>query len=191
MFLRQSAQRLASSLLQQAESCGSTASPWEAVRAISSSACAQRKLYPAAEPVRPADAPASTTERPYLVDKYLGIELMGRGQQKKLQRQEVRREFERFAGDTGSTEVQVAALTKRIADMAEHMRQHRKDFSSRRGLEAMLNQRRSLLQYLRRSKFDKYAVLISRLGLKDSYGPQDRLSSRYKPAVQTSKQQTV
>jgi hypothetical protein len=55
----------------------------------------------------------------------------------------------------------------------------------------MLNQRRSLLQYLRRSKFDKYAVLISRLGLKDSYGPQDRLSSRYKPAVQTSKQQTV
>lgn len=51
-----------------------------------------------------------------------------------------------------------------------------------RGLEAMLNQRRKLLQYLRRSKFDKYAVLISRLGLKDSYGPQDRLSSRYKPA---------
>jgi hypothetical protein len=47
----------------------------------------------------------------------------------------------------------------------------------------MLNQRRTLLQYLRRSKFDKYAVLISRLGLKDSYGPQDRLSSRYKGAA--------
>ena len=52
-----------------------------------------------------------------------------------------------------------------------------------RGLDAMLNQRRTLLQYLRRSKFDKYAVLISRLGLKDSYGPQDRLSSRYKAAA--------
>lgn len=49
-----------------------------------------------------------------------------------------------------------------------------------RGLEAMLNQRRKLLQYLRRSKFDAYAVLISRLGLKDSYGPADRLSQRYK-----------
>lgn len=47
----------------------------------------------------------------------------------------------------------------------------------------MLNQRRKLLQYLRRSKFDAYAVLISRLGLKDSYGPTDRLSQRYKPAV--------
>ncbi len=47
----------------------------------------------------------------------------------------------------------------------------------------MLNQRRKLLQYLRRSNFDKYAVLISRLGLKDSYGPQDRLTQRYnKPA---------
>ena len=52
-----------------------------------------------------------------------------------------------------------------------------------RGLDAMLNQRRTLLQYLRRSKFDMYAVLISRLGLKDSYGPQDRLSSRYKAAA--------
>jgi hypothetical protein len=47
----------------------------------------------------------------------------------------------------------------------------------------MLNQRRKLLQYLRRSKFDKYAVLISRLGLKDSYGPQDRLSQRYNKPV--------
>lgn len=52
-----------------------------------------------------------------------------------------------------------------------------------RGLEGMLNQRRKLLQYLRRSKFDKYAVLISRLGLKDSYGPQDRLSQRYNKPV--------
>jgi hypothetical protein len=67
MFLRQSAQRLASSLLQQAESCGSTASPWEAVRAISSSACAQRKLYPAAEPVRPADGEHTSPLRSALV----------------------------------------------------------------------------------------------------------------------------
>ena len=47
----------------------------------------------------------------------------------------------------------------------------------------MLNQRRKLLQYLRRSKFDKYAVLISRLGLKEAYAQQDRFSSRYKAAA--------
>ncbi|EFN55331.1 hypothetical protein CHLNCDRAFT_134327 [Chlorella variabilis] len=177
-------QRLASSLLVQAEACSTScsgSSSWEALRGISSTACAQRRLFPAGEPVRPEDV-VSTIDRPYLVDKLLSPELMNRQQHKKLQRREVLREFERFPGDTGSTEVQVGVLTRKIADMAEHMRQHRKDYSSRRGLEAMLNQRRKLLQYLRRSKFDKYAVLISRLGLKDSYGPQDRLSSRYKPA---------
>ena len=53
--------------------------------------------------------------------------------------------------------------------MAEHMKVHRKDFHSRRGLDAMLNQRRSLLQYLRRKDFDSYAVVLNRLGLKDNY----------------------
>ena len=53
--------------------------------------------------------------------------------------------------------------------MAEHMRAHRKDFSSRRGLQAMLNQRKSLLQYLRRKDFDSYAIVLSRLGLRDNY----------------------
>ena len=77
----------------------------------------------------------------------------------------------------------MALLTERIRGLAEHMRQHRKDYSSRRGLEALLTQRRTLLQYLRRSAFDKYAVLISRLGLKDSYGPQDRFSALYKAAA--------
>ncbi len=63
-------------------------------------------------------------------------------------------------------------LTQKIRDLAEHMRQHPKDYASRRGLEAQLVQRRKLLTYLRRSKFDVYAALISRLGLKDSYAPQ-------------------
>lgn len=117
------------------------------------------------------------------MDKFLSPELMAAAERKALRLREVVREFERFPGDTGSTEVQVALLTQKITDLAEHMRQHRKDYSSRRGLEAMLNQRRKLLQYLRRSRFDAYAVLISRLGLKDSYGPTDRLSQRYKPAV--------
>lgn len=49
------------------------------------------------------------------------------------------------------------------------MRVHRKDYHSRRGLEAMLNQRKSLLQYLRRKDFDSYAIVLSRLGLRDNY----------------------
>ena len=63
----------------------------------------------------------------------------------------------------------VAALTTKIKAMAEHMRVHRKDYHSRRGLEAMLNQRKSLLQYLRRKDFDSYAIVLSRLGLRDNY----------------------
>ena len=63
----------------------------------------------------------------------------------------------------------VAALTAKIKAMAEHMRVHRKDYHSRRGLQAMLNQRRSLLEYLRRTDFDTYAIVLSRLGLKDNY----------------------
>ena len=80
--------------------------------------------------------------------------------------------------------VQVALLTEKIKLLAEHLSEHRKDHSSRRGLQAMLARRRSLLQYLRRTQFDTYAALIGRLGLKDApYAPQDRLSMRYKPAV--------
>jgi len=63
----------------------------------------------------------------------------------------------------------VAALTAKIKAMAEHMKVHRKDYHSRRGLQAMLNQRRSLLEYLRRKDFDSYAMVLSRLGLKDNY----------------------
>lgn len=65
--------------------------------------------------------------------------------------------------------VAVAALTAKIKAMADHMRVHRKDYHSRRGLEAMLNQRKSLLQYLRRKDFDSYAIVLSRLGLRDNY----------------------
>ena len=70
----------------------------------------------------------------------------------------------------------VAALTAKIKAMADHMRVHRKDYHSRRGLEAMLNQRKSLLQYLRRKDFDSYAIVLSRLGLRDNYMKLVRLS---------------
>lgn len=77
----------------------------------------------------------------------------------------------------------MALLTTKIRTLALHLSEHRKDHSSRRGLQGMLTKRRQLLQYLRRTKFDDYAILISRLGLKDNYGPQDRYSTRYKAAV--------
>lgn len=73
----------------------------------------------------------------------------------------------------------VALLTEKILSLAEHMRTHRKDFSSRRGLEAMLANRRTLLQYLRVADFEAYSVLIARLGLKDSYTRQDRVTMRW------------
>ncbi|KAI7846253.1 hypothetical protein COHA_000233 [Chlorella ohadii] len=183
------AQRLASSLLVQLDTACSSGSGWEALQraGISGTAAAARRLYPPTEPARPKDKEVdSGVERPYLVDKFLSAELLCRTDRNKLARQEVVRQYERFPGDTGSTEVQVALLTRKIEELAQHMRQHRKDYSSRRhvaslwGLEAMLHQRRKLLQYLRRTSFDQYAVLISRIGLKDSYGPQDRFSSRYK-----------
>ncbi|GAQ80456.1 Mitochondrial or choloroplast ribosomal protein S15 precursor [Klebsormidium nitens] len=85
----------------------------------------------------------------------------------KLKKSELVTEFQRFEGDTGCTEVQVALLTERIKYMTTHLLEHKKDFSSRRGLEKMLGQRRRLLVYLRRTKPDRYGVLIQALGLRD------------------------
>eukprot|EP00887_Chlorella_sp_A99_P004975 scaffold4.g4975.t1 len=133
-------------------------------------------------PTRPAGSPEGY-EKPDLVDKYLASEMLPRRERTRVWLQQVTRDFERFPGDVGSTEVQVARLTEKIKALAEHMKVHRKDYSSRRGLEAMLTQRRQLLQYLRRTKFDTYAALISRLGLKDNYAETDRFSARYRAAA--------
>jgi small subunit ribosomal protein S15 len=68
--------------------------------------------------------------------------------------------------DTGSSEVQIALLTARIKHLTEHLRTHRKDFHSRRGLIHMTNRRRKLLNYLKRTELDKYNELIQKLGLR-------------------------
>ena len=68
--------------------------------------------------------------------------------------------------DTGSTEVQVALLTERINGLTEHLREHKKDHHSRRGLLMLVGQRRRLLNYLRRSDLDRYRTLIGELGLR-------------------------
>ena len=75
-------------------------------------------------------------------------------------------DYQRAVGDTGSPEVQVALLTARINDLTGHFKAHVKDHHSRRGLLRMVNRRRKLLDYLKRSSNDAYRVLIERLGLR-------------------------
>jgi len=75
-------------------------------------------------------------------------------------------EHARVEGDTGSSEVQVAILTERIRNLTEHFKGHKKDNHSRRGLLMMVNKRRALLDYLRKSDGDRYLALIAKLGLR-------------------------
>jgi small subunit ribosomal protein S15 len=81
-------------------------------------------------------------------------------------KQELVQEYARKAGDTGSPEVQVAILSERIRNLTDHLAQHKKDFHSRRGLLVMVGQRRSLLDYLKRTDVSRYEALIGRLGLR-------------------------
>ncbi|HEY8019108.1 MAG TPA: 30S ribosomal protein S15 [Actinomycetota bacterium] len=75
-------------------------------------------------------------------------------------------EYARTEGDTGSAEVQIAVLTKRIADLTEHLKTHKQDHASRRGLLKMVGRRRRLLDYLKREDIERYRALIARLGLR-------------------------
>ena len=75
-------------------------------------------------------------------------------------------EYATHEGDTGSPDVQVAVLTKRINDLTDHLRTHQKDHHSRRGLLKMVGQRRSLLKYLQKVDIERYRSLIARLGLR-------------------------
>ena len=79
---------------------------------------------------------------------------------------EVVSEYATHEGDTGSPEVQVAILTERIVNLTEHLKIHKKDFHSRRGLLIMVGQRRRLLDYLKRKNQKRYEDLIQRLGLR-------------------------
>ena len=79
---------------------------------------------------------------------------------------EIIQEFATKEGDTGSPEVQVALLTEHIKNLTEHLKSHKKDFTSRRGLLMMVGQRSKLLRYLRRKDPARYQELIQRLGLR-------------------------
>ena len=75
-------------------------------------------------------------------------------------------EHARSDGDTGSAEVQIAVLTQRIAELTEHLKLHKQDHHSRRGLLKMVGRRRRLLEYLKRSDIERYRAIIAKLGLR-------------------------
>lgn len=76
------------------------------------------------------------------------------------------KEYATHEGDTGSPEVQVAILTSRIQYLTDHLKEHKKDHHSRRGLLKLVGQRRNMLDYLRRKDIERYRSLIERLGLR-------------------------
>jgi len=75
-------------------------------------------------------------------------------------------EYKLHENDTGSPEVQIAILTKRIESLTEHLKEHKKDHHSRRGLLKMVGQRRRLLNYLKETDIERYRSLIKKLGLR-------------------------
>ncbi|SBW08423.1 30S ribosomal subunit protein S15 [uncultured Alphaproteobacteria bacterium] len=81
-------------------------------------------------------------------------------------KQELIKEYATAEGDTGSPEVQVAVLSERIKNLTEHLKEHKKDFHSRRGLLIMVGQRRRLLDYVKAKDVKRYDSLIQRLGLR-------------------------
>ncbi len=82
------------------------------------------------------------------------------------EKQSILTAYRRHEGDTGSPEVQIALLTQRINQLAEHLRAHKRDFHSRRGLLKMVGRRRRLLTYLMKSEVDRYRQVVERLGLR-------------------------
>lgn len=76
------------------------------------------------------------------------------------------REYARHEGDTGSPEVQIAVLTNRISALTEHLKAHKKDHHSARGLLKMIGQRRNLLNYLQQTDVERYRVLLKKLGIR-------------------------
>ncbi|MCR5304348.1 MAG: 30S ribosomal protein S15 [Lachnospiraceae bacterium] len=84
----------------------------------------------------------------------------------KEKKAELIEKYGKKAGDTGSTEVQVAILTERIHELTDHLRKHPKDHHSRRGLLMMVGQRRGLLDYLKKKDIERYRSIIEKLGIR-------------------------
>ena len=82
------------------------------------------------------------------------------------EKQAIMKEYATHEGDTGSPEVQIAVLTKRINDLTEHLKEPHKDHHSRRGLLKMVGHRRNLLAYLQKTDIERYRAIVQKLGLR-------------------------
>lgn len=114
-----------------------------------------------------------------MVRKFKGVETASKAEINKIELARVRREHARWSADTGSSDVQIAALTAKIAYMTEHLKVHKKDKHSRLGLSQMLERRKKLLKYLRRTKPLKYEKVITALGLKDRTFVEEPLGAKW------------
>ena len=83
-----------------------------------------------------------------------------------MEKSEIIKKYQTHEGDTGSPEVQIALLSERIAHLTEHLKVHKKDNHSRRGLLMMVGQRRSLLKYLESVDVERYRAIVEKLGLR-------------------------
>ena len=81
-------------------------------------------------------------------------------------KQQIIKEYATHEGDTGSPEVQIAVLSRRIKDLTEHLKEHKHDHHSRRGLLLLVGQRRRMLKYLAETDIERYRALIAKLGLR-------------------------
>ena len=107
----------------------------------------------------------------YLVGKLNEIEAKKRSSTSRMPlakeaKQTIIKEYRTHGSDVGSSEVQVAILSKRIAELTEHLKEHKKDFSTRRGLLNMVSRRKRLLIYLKRGNPQGYRTLVQSLGLR-------------------------
>lgn len=82
------------------------------------------------------------------------------------QKKEIVAKYGKIPEDTGSPEVQIALLSARIADLTEHLKTHKKDHHSRRGMLKMVGQRRGLLDYLKKTDIERYRAIVEKLGLR-------------------------
>ena len=101
--------------------------------------------------------------------KKFGQFIAGIRKEKKMtqaEKQAIMKEYATHEGDTGSPEVQIAVLTKRINDLTEHLKEHHKDHHSRRGLLKMVGHRRNLLAYLQKTDIERYRAIVQKLGLR-------------------------
>ncbi|GIL48659.1 hypothetical protein Vafri_5127 [Volvox africanus] len=123
--------------------------------------------------------------KPDLVEKFLSLSMCSSGQRRRAERQDVLRDFQRHSADTGSPPVMVALWTHRVRSLVRVFDSGRKQLPSIRQLEMLVNKRRRMLTWLRRTDFESYSYTISKLGLRDIYVPTGG-ANRYREGTRSS-----